>query len=322
VGVYPKQKSTLDAEYRAALAEIRAGAAREDGADLGRFVAQRVLAWRENDSAARRGSYEPKSLAGLWRPTPDKFAPALLPAWGDVTSFAMRPGTQRRPPGPPALTSAAYTAAYQEVKLLGGKDSTARTPDQTEIAQFWADDAGTATPPGHWNVIAQTVALQRGQSLAENARMFALLNMALADAGILCWVVKFTVEFWRPVTAIGWQGDTGNPTTTADPAWRSLLTTPPFPAYTSGHSTFSGAAAAVLAKFHGTDRISFTSTSDGLPGVTRSFASFSAAAEEAGQSRIYGGIHWQFDNVDGLACGRHLGQYVCEKYLRPCNRPN
>src|SRR5439155_7225921 len=135
----------------------------------------------------------------------------------------------------------------------GGKRSFARTPEQTEIALFWADDAGTCTPPGHWNRIAQHVALARGHTLVENARLFAMLNTSLADAGILCWVLKFTYDFWRPVTAIRLADTDGNPDTDPDPTWEPLLVTPPFPAYISGHSTFSGAAAAVLGQYCGTD---------------------------------------------------------------------
>jgi hypothetical protein len=317
VAVYPRQQAALDAALRDALAEVPPGAGREDGVDLGRFVAAKVLAWRADDGADRPGAYTSQPGPGRWRPTPTQFRAALRPDWGLVTPFAIRKGTQLRPAGPPALSSAAFAAAFREVKRLGGKDSAARTPDQTQIAFFWADGDGTVTPPGHWNIIAQTVALDRGTTLAESARLFALLNISLADAGVLCWVIKFTYEFWRPVTAINEADPDGDPATAGDPAWRPLLETPPFPAYVSGHSTFSGAAAAVLASFFGTDDVTFKATSEGTPGVTRTYRTFSEAAEEAGQSRIYGGIHWQFDNVDGLAVGRHLGRYVCRGFLLP-----
>src|SRR5207248_2752849 len=132
----------------------------------------------------------------------------------------------------------------------------------------------------------------------------------------LCWVLKFTYGFWRPITAIHRADEDGNPDTAPDPDWEPLIDTPPFPSYTSGHSTFSGAAASVLANFFGADKVRFSTTSDGLPGVTRSFDSFWAAAEEAGMSRIYGGIHWQFDNTDGLLTGKVLGNYVCRNYLQ------
>src|SRR5262249_11169111 len=160
--------------------------------------------------------------------------------------------------------------------------------------------------PGHWNQVAQAVARDRGTSLAQNARLFALLNLALADAGIASWDCKFKYNVWRPIEAIRKTDPRAPAETRGDPEWTPLLATPPFPSYTSGHSTFSGAAAAVLANFFGTDNVRFTISSDGLPRVWRSFASFSAAAAEAGRSRIYGGIHWEFDNADGLAAGRAL----------------
>jgi membrane-associated phospholipid phosphatase len=315
--LYPQQKESLDREYAASLAALPAGAGRDAGADLGLFVARKVLAWRSTDGSTAQSEYRLKKIPGLWQPTPPAFAPALLPQWGRVAPFAMRPDTRFYPPAPPALASAAYTRAFHEVLTLGGRDNSARTPEQTEIALFWADGDGTVTPVGHWNQIAQTVALSRGHTLAENARMFALLNLGLADAGTLCWLIKFHYGYWRPVTAIPEAALDGNPQTAPDPNWTPLIVTPPFPSYTSGHSTFSGAAAAVLADFCGTDQVTFSSTSGGLPGVTRQFTSFSAAAAEAGQSRIYGGIHWQFDNVEGLTCGRNLGHFVTRHYLVP-----
>src|SRR5262249_39189316 len=162
----------------------------------------------------------------------------------------------------------------------------------------------------------------QGLTMEENARLFALLNLTMADAGILCWDCKFHFNFWRPVHAIRQADVDGNADTVADPNWTPLLTTPPFPAYTSGHSTFSSAGPAALACFFQTDRVRFTTTSDGLAGVTRTFDSFWAAAEEAGMSRIYGGIHWDFDNQEGLRTGRALAEYICKTYLLPRTAPD
>jgi membrane-associated phospholipid phosphatase len=215
------------------------------------------------------------------------------------------------------LTSAAYSEAFREVKELGGRDSGTRTAEQTLIAWFWDDGDGTVTPPGHWNRIAQTVSRQRRLSLPENARLFALLNFSMADAGILCWEGKFAFSYWRPITAIRDADLDDNPDTTPQRNWDSLLTTPPFPSYPSGHSTFSGAAAIALAHFFGTDAISFRIGSEGVSGVTRSFSGFWAAAQEAGRSRIYGGIHYEFDNREGLRCGRELADYIARRYLLP-----
>jgi hypothetical protein len=254
---------------------------------------------------------------GDWNPTPPTFARALAPQWPKVSGFVLRRGDQFRPAGTPLLTDKAYTAAFEEVKRLGGRWSTARTRVQTEIAHFWADGDGTVTPPGHWNRIAQGLARQQRLTVPENARLFALLNVAMADVGIACWDCKFHFHFWRPVQAIREADRDHNRATDPDPVWEPLLPTPPFPAYTSGHSSFSSAAATVLAEFFGTDEVAFETTSEGLPGVKRRFRSFSAAAEEAGMSRIYGGIHWQFDNTDGLAGGRKVARYVLENAMQP-----
>src|SRR5262249_53330190 len=156
----------------------------------------KMLAWRSRDGLDRRVAYTPGTAVGAWRPTPPDFRPALLPQWPRLTCFAMRSGAQFRPADPPALTSAAYTASFQEVKALGAVNSTTRTPEQPEIARFWADGDGTVTPPGHWNRIAQSVAVGRGNTLAENARLFALLNLALADAGVVAWDCKYQYDFW------------------------------------------------------------------------------------------------------------------------------
>ncbi|MBX6313930.1 MAG: vanadium-dependent haloperoxidase [Isosphaeraceae bacterium] len=223
------------------------------------------------------------------------------------------------------MTSLAYTAAFYEVKVLGAADSTVRTPDQTEAALFWAyDRPSKGTPLILYNEIAQTVARAQYNSLAEDARLFALLNLAMADAGISVWNAKYTYQFWRPVTAIQEAERDGNPFTIADPSWTPLGApndpgepsfTPPFPSYTSGHSTFGAAAFRILADFYGSDRYHLVLHSDELPGVTRTFDSFSAAAAENGRSRIYLGIHWSFDDAYGQATGRAVGDYIFENFL-------
>jgi len=233
----------------------------------------------------------------------------LLPQWGFVVPFAMRNSSQFRPPGPPSLDSQRYAADYEEVKELGAAVGATRTAEQTEIALFWADGAGTETPPGHWNSIAQIIADARGNTLEENARLFALLNIAMADAAICAWDAKYTFDFWRPVTAIAF----------AEPElhWMSFIVTPPFPDYTSGHSTFSAAAATVLPLFYDTEDLPFTTGSDFLPGVYRSFSTCMDAAEEAAVSRIYGGIHFRSASEDGLQAGISIGQWTFIHYLQP-----
>jgi hypothetical protein len=321
VAVYPRQVCLFDDALDASLEGVPEGPGKAAGVRLGQGVAERILAWRATDGSDRRSDYTPGTGVGWWQPTPPDFKPALLPQWRFVTPFAMQGTSQFPAQDPPPLNSPQYVAALQQVRDLGAVNSVVRTRDQTEIAHFWEDGEGTVTPPGHWNRIAQTVARARGLCLADNARLFALLNLSLADAGILCWECKYRYSYWRPIQAIRYADRTGNPNTPADPCWTPLLKTPPFPTYSSGHSTFSGTAAAVLANFFGTDEVPFTSTSEKLPCVRRSFRTFSSAAEEAGWSRIYGGIHYDFDNFEGLRAGRALGDYVSRNFLQPAPLP-
>jgi membrane-associated phospholipid phosphatase len=245
----------------------------------------------------------------------------VAPQWGQVIPFCIPSDSEFRPPPPPDLSSAEYTAAFEEVKSLGAASSTTRTAEQSDIARFWYGTAGTYTSAGYWNQIAREVAVQRGDSMVQNARLFALLNLAQADAYFAIWDAKYTYDFWRPVTAIRAADTDGNPDTAPDAAWTSFLGTPPFPSYVSGHSGHSAAAAAVLAAYFETDDVPFTLTTDSLPGVTRSYPSFSAAAHEVSDSRVFAGIHWRFDVTAGEALGSEVGQYVATNSLRPA-RPH
>ncbi len=313
VYAYPAQQTALDAALTTFLTGVPDGASETEGAAVGRAAAEAMIALRARDGWDDFEPYAGGDQPGVWRPTLPMFAPALLPQWATLEPFLMTRPDQFRPAGPPDLGSSAYAAALNEVQLLGRADSTSRTAEQTQIARFWADNPGTYTPPGHWNQIAAQIARETGNSLADNARLFAQLNVTLADSSIVAWDAKFAHEFWRPVTAIPSAADDGNPATTADANWTPLLVTPAFPEYVSGHSTYSGAAAAVLTAAFG-DSVSFTTGSIGLPGVERTFASFQAAAEEAGRSRIYGGIHFGFANQDGLNAGRNLAADVLDAF--------
>lgn len=325
VALYPKaeQIALFNAALAESLASVPNGASKTAGIALGRQIGDAYLAWRSTDGAKTVKPYTPGSDPGKWRFTAPDFLPALVPQFPDVTPFVMETGAAFRPTAPPDLASAEYAAALNEVKELGRFDSTVRTAEQTEIAMFWSDGPGTFTPVGHWNQIASIVSTAQGNTLAENARLFAVLNLALADAGIACWDAKYAYNVWRPITAIREAASDGNPLTEPDPTWAPLIKTPNFPSYTSGHSTFSAAAATVLAAFFGDDT-SFTMESDGLEGftarplrstITRSFTSFSQAAAEAAVSRVYGGIHFAFDDNVGLEMGQAIGAYVLENWL-------
>ena len=317
VSLFPSLDATFDALHGEILASIANGPQKTRGAAWGATVAEKILEWRRHDAADAPVDPPSGTDPGDWRPTPPLFLPYLLPHWGLVTPFALETGADFRPPGPPALDSARWADDYNEVKTLGAAVNSTRTAEQSLIAQFWADGAGTETPPGHWNSIAQAVSAELETPLVEKARLFALLNVALADAAICSWDAKFAFFFWRPVTAIR-NGDLdGNDATIADPAWSSFIGTPPFPDYISGHSTFSGAAATVLALFCGTNEIAFTAESDFLPGATRTFERFSDAAAEAALSRLYGGIHYRSANEDGLRAGVSIGAWVMTHVMQP-----
>jgi len=309
VNLFPARASSFDALHAAILATIPNHPQKTAGIVWGEFVASQILAARVNDGSNAIVQPPSGSGPGVWIPTPPAFLPYLLPQWGFVVPFALSSSSQFRPPGPPSLDSQQYATDYEEVKELGAAVGSTRTEDQTEIALFWADGAGTETPPGHWNSIAQIIAAARGTTLEENARLFGLLNIAMADAAICAWDAKYTFNFWRPVTAIAF----------ADPQlhWMSFIVTPPFPDYTSGHSTFSAAAATVLPLFFGTEDLPFTTGSDFLPGVFRSFSTCQDAAEEAALSRIYGGIHFRSASADGLQAGSSIGEWTVTHYLLP-----
>jgi hypothetical protein len=294
VALSPVHQATFDATLAADLSGIPPGRAKQ-GIAVGRAVAQQILAWRSTDGSDKQVPYTPGSDPGEWQPTPIFFAPAVAPQWGQVIPFCIPSGSAFRPPSEPALNSAKYAAAFEEVKSLGAASSTTRTAEQSDIAQFWYGTAGTFTSAGYWNQIAREVAEERGDSPVQNARLFALLNLAQADSYFAIWDAKYTYDFWRPVTAIRAADTDGNPDTAPDAAWTSFLGTPAFPSYVSGHSGHSAAAATVLATYFKTDNVHFTLSTDSLTGVTRSYSSFSKAVHEVSDSRVFAGIHWRFD---------------------------
>ncbi|MDA0812186.1 MAG: vanadium-dependent haloperoxidase, partial [Verrucomicrobia bacterium] len=305
----------IAASYTATLATVSDGAAKDAGVAWGEARGMAMIAFRSGDGSDAAVPYTPDPVPGKWRPTLPGFAPALLPQWGAVVPFAMARGDMFRPQPPPALSSAAYALEFDQVKNIGGTTSVTRTADQSEIAQFWADGGGTKTPPGHWLNIAQDVAQAQALTLEEKARLYGLVSLAVADAAIIAWETKYVYDYWRPITAIREADTDGNPSTVLDAAWLPFIATPPFPEYTSGHSTFSRSSATVLAAYFGTDAVPFTTGSDALPGVMRSFPGFTAAADEAGVSRIFGGIHFASGNIAGQASAFSLGTFVVERFL-------
>lgn len=327
--LYPTFMNVWDSTLTESLAPYSQLANKQASIDFGIQVANFVLNARANDGSDAKVDYTPGNQPGDWNRTPPAFLAPFLPQWPNVTPFAMQSPSEFLSPPPPALGSAAYAQAVDQVMKLGAKNSTFRTADQTQIADFWADGGGTFTPPGHWNRISADESLKNNQSLIESARTLALVNIALADAGISCWDTKYEYSLWRPIDAIRKADTDGNPATVQDSTWTPLLVTPPFPAYTSGHSTFSAAAAQVLTSIFG-DNYSFVTLKD-LPTnttqlnydptkrIARSFDSFEQAALEASMSRIYGGIHFIFDGTEGLTAGNSIGALVYNTKLRPQN---
>jgi membrane-associated phospholipid phosphatase len=313
VGLYPAQQSILDADYANELATVPAGWAKHRGIRVGRRVATQILAIRATDgSNIIAPPFVPGGHPGDYQLTPPNFPTPVFTTWGQVSPFVLNRGNQFRPGPPPSLTSHAYARALNEVKRLGSATSTVRTARQTEIGTFW-----NAPIQNFWNQIAQTVAIAHHSNLPTTARLFATLNLSLADSTIALYDAKYTYQLWRPVTAIRLANTDGNPQTVADPNWLPLPTnTAADPSYPGAHSTISAAAAVVLAHFYG-DQQRFSVTSPALPGVIRSFTSFSAAATEAGLSRIYAGQHFRFDHRTGLTLGHNVARFVLRHALLP-----
>ena len=320
----------VEQAYSASLARVTDGPARNKGVAVGRAAGTAMLALRKDDGATRDAAYTPGMGAGKWRPHPNPtppnppianpdvargFGPSSVPNWGNVTPFTLLSSSQFWLPGPPALTSPIYARDFNEVKTVGGKVSTVRTPDQTEIARFWFEG------PGNWNTIARAVATTRKLDAADSARLLALMNLAMADSYIAGWKIRYVYDFWRPITAIREGDNDGNDATAGDPTWDSHQNTPAVSDYPSTQSTFSAAAAVVLASLLGGDQATFTVTS-GKPfeGLTRSFTSFSQAARESADSRIYAGIHFRSACEDGLGLGRKVGQRTVALYLQPVRK--
>lgn len=315
--LYPSFRPRTEDLYDTQLSALPQSAAVTNGLAVGREAALKIIAARSADGANTDVPYIPSSAPGQWRRTAPFFRPPLTPQWRHVRPFCLPSLTDFLPQPPPALDSPEYAASLNEVRRLGGKTNTERTPEQSQIATFWSDFSYTAMPPGHWHEIAATISRDRSLSIEDSARLFALMGLAQADAAIVCWEAKYRWNLWRPITAIQRAAEDNNPLTEPDAAWDHFLVAPPFPAYTSGHSSFSMSSAQVLTHFFGTDAISFTARSDSLPGVFRKFTSLSACAEEVGMSRIYGGIHFPFDNEEGKRTGGLVGDFVSKNYLLP-----
>jgi hypothetical protein len=354
VAMFPNQQPFFDGELALSLQGIPMTPAVVEGVAVGSAVANYILAARANDGSAKDAAGQPVNytfgqLPGQWRADPlHPNQVPLTPDWGSVTPFGVRGATQFLPPPPPTLTSLAYATAYEEVKMIGSANSSIRTADQTEIAFFWGYDGQpvVCAPIRFYNQIAEVIAAQEGNSEVTNARFFALENIAMADAGITAWDAKYLYNFWRPITAIR-ENDpgtgpsrlgSGNPFLIGqgDPNWMPEGApahdgggnfTPPFPSYTSGHGTIGTALFKMMEDFYGTDSVQFTIKTDEFNTLTdmalspRTYYSFSQAAGENALSRIYLGIHFNFDAAEGIRSGDAIADYDFTHLMRPLNGP-
>jgi hypothetical protein len=320
VALYPGQKAALDADEAASLAAIPDDAAKAEGVALGGAVAAAVLLSRASDgsSAAVSTPYlvcpplpQPCPV-GTYQPAPLEGMPAGNVGWGEVPPFVLKSGSQFRADGPPALSSPEYAADYNEVKSVGALHGATRTPDQTEAALFWRENIQVP-----WNRVAQAVALSLGQGVLENARMFAMLNLAGVDATIASFDTKYTYVFWRPREAIHRGDEDGNDATAGDPAWAPLGYIGAHPDYISQHAAWGAAAALVLADFAGTDAFAFTLTTSTASNGARSYRSFSEAAVENSNSRVWLGAHFRTACRHGLNMGRQVGRFALGHALKP-----
>ena len=310
VALFPEQKTTLDKAYEDSLARIPDGAGKTAGIAIGAEVAGKVLAWRSTDGADAPNTYRPVTSAGVYVTT-------TLPIgtqWGKVTPWVMESGSQFHPAPPPALSSPEWAADYNEIKELGGKKSTRRTPEQTEMARFW-----TITGPQSFDPVVRQLASAPGRTLSQNARLFALVEMAVADSYIAVFEAKYAYNFWRPVTAIRNGDIDGNDATERDAAWEPLIDTPLHPEYPCAHCINSGTARAVLEAEFGTGPNPLSMTSPAAPSVVHKWPNIEAYAQEVSLARVYGGLHYRNSTMVGKAMGKKIGELACQNFLKPAH---
>jgi hypothetical protein len=313
LALYPAQQAVLDANYAASLAAIPDSQAKTDGIAVGTEVATLFLNSRAGDGRNAAITYTPGSGPGSWIPTPPAFLPPLTPWLGQMRPFAMETSSQFRGDGPPALTSDQYTEDFNEVKSLGDINSTTRTAEQREIGLFYTDPG-----PAQTGRAFRQVAHDYQMNLADDARLFAMLYVAVADSAIASFETKYHFGFWRPVTAVRAADTDGNPNTVVDPNWTPLVTTPNFPDYVSTHATTWGGFSETLRQFFGTKKVNLTMTSV-VTGTTHSFTSTDDINKEIIDARVYAGIHFRTADVQGVAMGKKIGRYVAKNYFQPVN---
>ena len=308
----PAQKTALDAALTAALAKVADGQGKTDGVAAGRQAAEKMLTVGSNDGFTKSAPFViPPPGLGVWQQTP-QFGPMIQSHWRQVQPMAIKNVRDFDMGGPPALSSEAFARDYNEVKSMGARNSTTRSADQTAAAVFWT--VQTMLP---WNAAARAASTARKLSVPENARLFALLNIAAHDTQIVAIEQKARYNFWRPYNAIRYSGGAGNPALASDPNWEPLLNTPGFQEYPSGNCITSGGAEGVLRAFFGDDKVDVSVTHTPFVGIVRSWTSFSQMAKEVEDARVWGGIHYRTADEHGTQAGRKIAQFTIQNVLRP-----
>lgn len=311
----PYARTALDAAYTASLSQIPDGVAKTRGIAFGELAADTLIAQRVHDGRNAPVQFTRSPAPGVWRPTPPASLPFSAPWLGAVTPLLVRSGAQFGEPGPPpALTSARYARDFNEVKAVGSAGSTVRTAEQTDTALFFSGNAIV-----QFNAALRSQLAVRDLDIVETARMFAAVDMSIADTVISVWHAKYRYGFWRPVTAITLADTDGNPATTADPAWVPLLATPPYPDYVSGYSGFTGAFTRALAETLDTRNLRIALISTAAPGITRSYDSARQLNADVVDARVWLGIHFRFADTRGLTMGQDVAAWALEHYFRPAN---
>jgi hypothetical protein len=312
VGMYPAQATALDTTYFNYLADH--GLNGDPGILVGQQVAARILPLRRVNPNPLPPPFVGGTGVGMWRPTPAAFSPMAAPWMGGFDPFTLTSPTRFRAPPPPALTSERYTRDYNEVKALGSLDSAKRTAEQTDLAYFYSDNT-----PAQWNRVLRGIAKRQLRRTGDSARLFALANLATADALISSWDSKTFYVLWRPITAIQEGEFDGNPATAGDPAWQSLINNPNYPDYTSGANCVSGAMTRTLESFFGTDKLAFEVTSLATQAVRKSrwYQRFSDAANDVVDARVFLGIHFRFADVAARTQGQRVADWTFSRFLLP-----
>jgi hypothetical protein len=320
VAMYPTQAAVYGAALATQLSRLPAGAA-QDGARVGAAAARAILALRQNDGWNRpQPQFLLPNLPGYWQPVPPANAAAAFGHYADVTPFVIGSARQFLPEAPPPVTSQRYAADFNEAKALGGVNSTTRTADQTLVARLFAPVATVTTTgiPAVWNNLTRDLIRSQNLNDVDAARLYALVNTTFHDALLVSFSAKFLYGYWRPVTAIREAARDGNPATEADPTFTSLIPTPPYPTYPGNYACLAGAITEVFTRYFGRDNLAFSITwaEPAGPGITRSYAGFRQLADEAARSRVYGGIHFNFDTTASQGVCIPLGGYIFDNTLR------